>query len=234
MNVISIRTGAAALCLFLGLAWLSAQERQSVTSVTFKEGKVLIPSGDKSVEATNEVVLPGEIVVNTNGVFTVKNGKERQLREGQTIGADGMLVSPDGSVVPVTDHLLMKAGRVYLVRDGESAPLPREFALPDATRVTPDGIIRERDGKYRRMLDGQLLKLDGLSLPTTDTASLRNGRVVLYKDGGRVELRPGQAIAMSDGTRVNGDGTVVRPNGTMARLREGEILKIPGVIPPRK
>src|SRR5213592_2130337 len=229
MKANSIRTGAAGFCLCLGLIALHAQQASTVPSVTFKQGKVLIPQEGKTAEATNDVVLPGEILVKTNGVFTLKKGKERQLVEGQTITADGMLTSPDGSVVPVADHLVMKLGRVQIVRDGEATPLTGVFVLPDGSHIMPDGSIRTRNGLLRRMLDGQLLKLDGSALPATDTVSRQGGKVMLYKDGGRVELRPDQFMAMSDGTRVGGDGTVIRSDGTKVTLREGEILKIPGV-----
>jgi len=39
---------------------------------------------------------------------------------------------------------------------------------------------------------------------------------------------------MSDGTRVSGDGKVVRPSGATEQLKEGEILKLPGVVSPKK
>jgi hypothetical protein len=229
-----IRVGVVALqlCLGLTIAW-SEEAVTKVNNVTFQKGKVLYPDQGNMVEATNDLSVATDVLVHTNGVFTVKKGKDRQLQEGQTIDASGMLTSPDGSVVPVVDHLIVKGGRVLLVRDGKGAPLSGEFALPDGSRVTPSGSIKGSDGRLRRMLDGQLLKPDGSSVPVTDTVSLKDGKVVLYKDGGHVELRRGQIMAMSDGTRVNGDGTVMRPDGTKTVLKEGELIKLPGVIAPR-
>lgn len=204
---------------------------ETVTSVTFKQGKVVVPKDDKVVESTNDVVVAKVVVVQTNGVFTVKRGKERQLTEGQIIGADGMLTSPDGTVVPVVDHLAVKNGRVLLVRDGVATSLTTDFTLPDRSQVTPDASVRATDGKLRRLLDGQLIKLDGTVLPVTDTASLQGGTVVLFKDGGRMELKRGQSMAMSDGSRVNGDGTVIKADGSRVMLKEGEILKLSGANP---
>ncbi len=229
-----IRVGVVALGLSFGLTVGQAEDVTKADSVTFKEGRVLYPDHGKQVEATNDLSVATDVLVHTNGVFTVKKGKNRQLREGQTIDAQGMLTSPDGSVVPVVDHLVLKGGRVQLVKDGDASPLSGDFALPDGSRVSPDGSMMGRDGRLRRMLDGQLLKLDGAAIPVTDTVSLKEGKVILYKDGGQVELRRGQFMAMSDGTRVGGDGTVVRPNGTKTTLQEGEILKLPGVISPRR
>jgi hypothetical protein len=234
MNAKSIRTGALLLWLCSGLSTLGADENQAPESASFKAGKVLVALGGKIVAATKDVSFPAEIVIKTNGVFKVSNGKPRQMREGQIIDAQGMLTSPDGSVAPVFDHLTLKNGRVQVVKDGDSKALAGEYVLPDGARISPDGSIRARDGKLRRLLDGQLLKLDGTTVGVTDTISLTGGKVVLFKDGGRVELKRGQVIAMSDGTRVSGDGSVVRPDGTKVRLKEGETIKIPGVVSARR
>jgi len=225
----AIRGVIIGLCLGLHSHGLAQQPPEKVPSVTFKQGKVLVPKDGKDVETTNEVEVASLAAVQTNGVFTVKKGKERQLTEGQAIGSDGMLTSPDGSVVPIVDHLAVKNGQVQLMKDGVGSVLTREFALPDGSRVAADGTVRTREGRLRRLLDGQTLKLDGTTLPVTDTASLQGGKVLLFKDGGRIELPRGQTMAMSDGSKVSGDGYVLKPDGTRAMLKEGEIFKMGGV-----
>jgi hypothetical protein len=120
------------------------------------------------------------------------------------------------------------------VKDGEGKPLTGELALPNGIRVLADGSLRGPGGSLRRLLDGQLLKMDGTAVGVTDTVSINAGKVVLFKDGGRVEVRRGQVIAMSDGTRVSGDGLVVRPDGSKITLKEGDTIKIPGVLSVRK
>jgi hypothetical protein len=145
-----------------------------------------------------------------------------------------MLSSPDGSVVPVFDHIVRRAGHVQISTDGEARPLTEEYRLPDGGKVLADGSLRGSDGRLQRLLDGQLLRLDGSAVASTDTVSMTGGKVVLFKDGGRVELRRGQVMAMSDGTRITGDGAVTKPDGSKVTLKEGETLKIPGVVAPRR
>lgn len=234
MNVNSVRTAVASLLLCLGLSAATADENQPPESATFKADKVLVPKEGKLVETTNEVTIAGNVAINTNGVFKVGPGKARQMREGQTIDAQGMLTSPDGSVVPVFDHFVLRGGQIQVVRDGEPAALSGEFALPDGARVSPDGSMRGRDGRLSRLLDGQLMRLDGSPVPVTDTISLKDGKVVLFKDGGRVEMKRAQVMVMSDGTRVTGDGGVTRPDGSSVTLQEGDTIKIPGVLTPRR
>lgn len=218
---------------WLGLVAAFAQSKPA-ESVTFLNGKVWVLGGPEKTEATNDIVFPGDIVVETNGFFSVKGGKDRQLKPEEVLSSDGLLTRPDGTIAPVQDHLVMHNGRVELVKDGEAAPLTAEYRLPDGSRVQPNGRINLPNGTIRRMLDGQISKLDGVAIPVTDTASLQDGKVVLFKDGGQITLRPTQVMMMSDGSRVSGDGKVVRPSGATEQLKEGEILKMPGVVSPKK
>src|SRR5262245_34294000 len=138
MNNNSIR----ALALGLGL-WLSGnvnaeEPPEKVATVTFRQGKVQVPKDGKLIETTNTVQVAALALVQTNGLFTVNQGKERQLTEGQTIDSSGMLTSPDGSVVPIVDHLFVKGGRIQIVKDGTASPLVGEFPLPDGSKVTAD------------------------------------------------------------------------------------------------
>jgi hypothetical protein len=218
----------------LGLALHSARaaEPTEVKSVQFKDGKVMVSfeSGDP-VTATNEVALPESVKVMTNGTFTVGSGKKRNLKEGQILDADGNLTSPDGTVVPVADHVVLKGGRLTLVKDGESTPATGEVRLGDGSRIRPDGTITGAEGRIQRMLDGQICKFNGESIASTDTVTVKDGKVILQKDGGRVTLKPGQTIMMSNGTKVGADGSIVRADGTRSKVGEGEILKLPGVLP---
>jgi len=222
------------LAAVLGLAYQSvrAADSTAVKSVQFKKGAVLVSleSGDTQT-ATNEITLPESIKVMTNGAFTVNGGKKRNLKEGQILGADGNLTGPDGTVEPVADHVVLRGGRLRLVKDGESQQATSEVRLGDGTRIRPAGTITGTDGRIRRMLDGQICKFSGESIASTDTVTVKYGKVVLQKDGGRVTLKPGQTIMMSDGTKVSADGTILKPDGTRSKVGEGEILKLPGVLP---
>src|SRR5262245_42890089 len=129
MRKLAALLALAALCLPVSRAL--AEPDKSVVSVEFTKKKVMVKRESGVTVATNKVELPLAILVKTNGVFTVKNGKERRFREGQVLGADGMLTSPDGTVVPVIDHLVLKQGRLMQVKDGESLPVTGEVALGD-------------------------------------------------------------------------------------------------------
>jgi len=220
-------------CLLLNV---SGEDNRPVKRVQFKDGKVLAFRDEGKGEAiTNDTVLAGAIItVTTNGTFTVGSGKIRDFVEGQILGADGNLTSLDGTVIPVEDHIVMKEGRLMLVRDGQATKATAEVVLGDGTRVKPDGTIHGKDGRLRRMLDGQITKFSGVTIPGTDTVTVKDGQVILQKDGGKVVLKRGQTIMMSDGSKVSSDGTVTGTDGKKIKVAEGEIYKLSGVLPAKR
>lgn len=204
-----------------------------VSEVTRKSDGLFIVKAGKAEPMTEEVNFPKDIKVTTNGTFTVQNGKERELTTGQRLLSDGMLISPDGSIEPVQDHVAMKRGKMLLVKDGESRPVEQPITLPDGTRVLPDGRILTRTGGVRRIIDGQLFTLGGQEIAAKDTITLKDGKVIIQKDGSLMEVERGRSMMMNDGTKVLGDGTVVKRDGTKSKLTEGQIITVEGVVKRR-
>ncbi len=204
-------------------------EPQKVDRVRVQAGQLIAIVAGESFTPTNNVVMPFGIQVMTNLTFTVNGGSPRQLTDGMVLSKDGTLQRPDGSLTPVMDHVTQKDGKVVIYRDGVASTVSGEAKLEDSSTVLADGTYIDRSGRRQRLVDGQLVKLDGSALPATDTAALKAGKVVVQKDGSLITLRPNQTIMMSDGTKVVGDGSLIRRDGTTAKLTEGEILKIEGV-----
>lgn len=225
-----LKTAFLLLTMFLLTSRLGAESVTSATKVQFKSQKVFSWPDGKELKAPDEIILPFSIVVRTNGTFTVKGGKERTLLEGELLGADGMLTRPDGSITPVIDHLTLSRGHVVVFRDGTATELREALKLGDGSTVSPDGKFTPPSGSTRRLLDGELFLLEGGKLPSRDTITMKNGRVIVQKDGTRLEVEPARSITMNDGTKVLGDGTVIKPGGERTKLDEGEIITLEGVI----
>lgn len=199
-----------------------------VERVQISQGKVIAFKDGSSFAPTNTVAMPLQIKVMTNLTFTVEAGAPRKLTEGQILSANGMLQSPDGTLVPVIDHVIMLAGVPTLYQNGKATPITAPAELGQGTRILPDGTI-ESPGGRRRLLDGQMFKLNGTAIPATDTVSLIAGKVVLQKDGSRITLKSGQTFMMDDGTKVFSDGKMVYRDGTTKTLAEGETVEVTGV-----
>ncbi len=225
---INVLCGLASF-LILASAGLQAEPPASVDRIQFKDKQVLMfPGGVLS--APDEVKLPFNIIVQTNGSFTVKGGKVRQLQEGETLGSDGMLVKPDGSITPVMDHVSLNRGRVIMVKDGDTSEVTSLVTLGDGTMIAPDGKITPRVGSPRQLLDGELFRLEGGALPVQDSITMLNGRVTVQKDGSKFDVEPGRSITMNDGTKVFGDGSIIKFSGEKTSVSEGQVITIEGVV----
>jgi hypothetical protein len=221
------------LCLLLlSLVWapvLQAQVADSVDGVTIKDGQPYAMQGDNLEPLTQNLEFPLDIEVTTNGTFKVAKGKERNLLEGQVIQHDGWLLSPDGSIEPVFDHVAMQ-GKVFLVRDGESQELTNQMTFPNGLNINPDGTCLYPDGSNTRLMDGQLFQLDGTPILSKDTISMKNGQVVVQKEGKMISILPWQTTGMNDGTTVRGDGLIQKKDGTQSHLVEGQTILVDGAL----
>lgn len=209
---------------------LYAQTGGGVDGVTVKAQKVYSISGDKLEVLADNLKFPFNVEVCTNGDFKVGKGKARNLQEGQVLRRDGWLLKQDGSVEPVFDHVVMKEGAVQVVRDGQAEPLAKPMSCANGLSLVPDGSCVYPDGARTRLMDGQLFQLDGTPIAAKDTISLKNGGVVVQKEGTLIRLSPVQIMGMNDGTRVRGDGLIQKPDGSSSQLREGQTILIEGAL----
>src|SRR5262249_7159925 len=144
--------------------------------------------------------------------------------------ADGFLLSHDGSIEPVRDHIVMSRGLVMVYKDGQGSAVTSTLTLPDGTGINPDGSYVRPSGRRSRLADGQCPTVDGIPIQGFDTISMHGGRVVVYKSGALIPLDSALVImGMADGTRVNGDGLITSPSGTTSQLAEGQTMTFPAL-----
>jgi hypothetical protein len=208
---------------------LFAQANSSTEGVTGLTNRTLLQRSGEWTLLESQMTMPGGIKVFTNGTFRVNDGKARHLQEGQILRPDGNLLNPDGSIMPVFDHIAMSGATVMVFKDGEGEALTDTLVLPDGTGINPDGTYA-RPGRSSRLVDGQLLTLEGVPMRGLDTISFRNAKVVVYKSGALIPLpSPNVIMGMYDGTRVRGDGFITFPDGTTAQMTEGQTITVEGV-----
>jgi hypothetical protein len=219
----------AGLLAILGAVPLQLRAADAADAATVKSNQVYSVQGDKLEPLTENLEFPSEVKVDTNGVFQIADGKKRALQEGQMLRRDGWLLNADGSIEPVFDHLAMQAGKVIIVRDGQTEILAEPISFPNKLQVNPDGVCTYPDGSRSRLVDGQLFRLDGTPIIAKDTVTLKNGRVVVQKQGSLIPLSSAQIMGMSDGSRVSGDGFIQQRDGSKTKLRDGQTILVDGV-----
>jgi hypothetical protein len=79
-------------------------------------------------------------------------------------------------------------------------------------------------------MDGQMFQLDGTPILSKDTISLKDGKVVVQKEGKLICLSPAETMGMNDGTSVRGDGLIQKRDGTQSQLVEGQTIVIAGAL----
>lgn len=233
VSIITMKTfHLVGLLLLAGFGPLifSASAADSVEAVIAKEDVTYQLNGGQPELLPENILFPDQVEVFTNGTFKVSDGNERKLKTGQVLRRDGWLVNANGSVQPVVDHVGMKEGRVYVVRDGTATPMTTPMNFPNGMSVGPDGLGSRLPSGRDRMQDGQLFRLNGAVIPAKDTVTLKNGRIIVQRDGTLVTLSPVQMMGMSDGTRVYGRGAIQKPDGTTVELREGQTVLVDGAF----
>ena len=58
------------------------------------------------------------------------------------------------------DHVLMRDGKIIVMRNGEEMPMTEDVTLADGTRVMPNGQILMANGTARMMREGETLTVD--------------------------------------------------------------------------
>jgi hypothetical protein len=224
---------AASALLFTG-GLPAAAPITGAEKVAFRENKIIAWLDGKPTEVTNQVALPFNILIETNGTFSVDGGRARPLQEGDILGRDGMLLKPDGTIGPVMDHLTMNRGQVLRAEDGDAAPPSNALQLGDGTVVQPDRKVITASGSASWLQDGELLQPQGGTFAARDTITMQKGQVIVQKDGSQIVVGPTRSIMMNNGTKVMGDGTIIGFNGERSTVTEGQILPIGGIIVRRR
>jgi len=218
----------AGLLLALFAPSLRAQADSSADAVTITNSNVYVLRGEQSEVLTENLKFPLDVEVTTNGTFTVANGQERKLGEGQVLRRDGWLLDADGSAWPVFDYVAMKEGKVVVVRDGQAETVTESMTLSNKLTISPDGSCVYPNGGRSRLVDGQLYRLDGSLIPAKDTITFKSGQVLVHKSGKLISLKPSQIMGMNDGTKVQWNGTLIKPDGTTMQLGEGQTVFVDG------
>ena len=59
------------------------------------------------------------------------------------------------------DYVVMKEGKMLLVKNGKTTAMDKEMTLSDGTRVMSDGKVMMKDGSTKLLEEGETLTLDG-------------------------------------------------------------------------
>lgn len=55
------------------------------------------------------------------------------------------------------NEIMMKDGKVTLLKDGKTKIIAKDIILPNGSIVSPDGIVKTKNGKIMQMKEGELI-----------------------------------------------------------------------------
>ena len=59
------------------------------------------------------------------------------------------------------DHIMMKDGKVMMIKEGKSMPLDKELTLSNGAKVTVDGTVTTKAGNKMMLKEGEMMDMDG-------------------------------------------------------------------------
>lgn len=131
----------------------------------------------------------------------------------------------------------LKEGKLVALVGREEAPVQADLNLPHAIVVKPDATYSVKQGKPRKLLEGQRLDRkgmlhdpDGWIVPVYDHVSKLKGRIFVMRDGQYRELS--QAMSFPDGTLLQPDGTVRLQGRRKINLIDGQLISLDGAVIP--
>ncbi len=136
---------------------------------------------DDAKTASSDAHSKDHIMMSNGKVVVMKDGKTSELEKSMTL-EDGTKVSKDGSVVTKDgqavkmgeddlllfngrmtkrEHLMLKDGKMIVVKNGKAMPLEKDITLENGTKVTADGTITLKDGKTSKVGETDMILMDG-------------------------------------------------------------------------
>lgn len=137
---------------------------------------------DDANSAAEQATPPKDHIMMTNGkMMVIKDGKTSEmeksmtLEDGTKVMKDGSVVTKDGQAVKMgeddlllfngrmtkREHLMLKDGKMIVVKYGKTTPLEKQITLENGTKVTPDGTITLKDGKTSMVGETDMILMDG-------------------------------------------------------------------------
>ena len=223
-------------------------DRKTVDHYIFRDSKMmLVKDGDPQV-LSQDVTFPNGNKLLKHGHMTMKDGTKHVLKEGEKLDMNGNFIVDKGKAdYNDKNNIVMKQGKVIVVKDGKESPLTEDKLMPNWTRIYPDGTI-EKNNVKTKMKEGERFDMEGDPLskintgytgtPTTTTTNtspnttvpaktptqtlitLKSGKMIILT--GSKEIPLSKERMLNNGTKIATDGTITKKDASSFKLKEGE------------
>jgi hypothetical protein len=133
------------------------------------------------------------------------------------------------------ERVMFKGGEVFLLQNGKPVALEKDLEFPKQIKISTNGTFTVNNGKPRAFAEGQILDREGMLTspdgsvaPVVDHVTVKDGKVVIVRDGESQPLQ--QETTLANGTKLLPDGTLRTPDGGLKRLIDGQLLTLDGSV----
>jgi uncharacterized protein YdeI (BOF family) len=127
-----------------------------------QDGKMMTIKDGQTTLMDKEMVMPGDTKVMPDGTVARSNVKKVRL-------VNGMMVDMNGNII-VKNGVLVKDGKMVMVKDGDMMPMNSEMTMSNGTKVMEDGAI------IRKMNEGEMMMMDGTTTTVKGGTKLPSSR----------------------------------------------------------
>ena len=178
---------------------VSAGKNQWPNDSTNKKGW---PNNDNTLHQSN--ATKGDSSMNSNAqssnrdssTATYKKQEKKQdtsATSSSNMSADKKANGSDASTSSketLTDRVMMKDDKMYIVKNNESAILDKNYKLPNGVFVTADGSVNYPGGKTVKLKNGQFIELTPATSSST-SATKTTSKPAAKKTPGTTKKKPG-------------------------------------------
>jgi hypothetical protein len=134
---------------------------QAADGVAMQDGKMMVFKDGQTTLMDKEMMMPDGTKVMPDGTVTRSNVKKVRM-------VNGMMVDMNGNII-VKNGVMMKDGKMLMVKDGDMMPMNSEIIMSNGTKVTEDGSI------IRKMNEGEMIMMDGTATTVKGGAKSKQG-----------------------------------------------------------
>jgi len=138
---------------------------------------------------------------------------------------------PEDGMVMNQDCVMMKNGKMMMMKDGKTSPMMEDATMENGTKVMVDGTVVLKDATVMKMGEDDMVLMTG-KMDKKEHLILKGGVMMVVRNGKTTPME--METSLEDGSKVMMDGTVMKKDGTSTKIGEtdmilmdGKIMKIP-------
>lgn len=123
-----------------------------------QDGKMMMMKNGKRMLMDADMSMPNGTMVMKDGTCTMMDGTRMMMKEGDRMDMNGNMMKKGYNR---KDHIMMKNGKMMIIKDGKKTALGSTMPMPNGVMVMPDGTCTMEDGTKLMMKDGDKMDMEG-------------------------------------------------------------------------